>query len=569
METSKSQGDSQMAIPVGQLLVNNNYRRYFNKTAMQELVDSIKTNGLTSPILIRPHNERFEVVAGHRRVKAFTEAFGAEEPIPALCRILTDEEAKAAMVSENKVREDTSAIEDAEAAMALLGLLKGDKEETAKRLGWTPAKLNARLGLMNATDAVRDAYIEEKLKLGHVEVLAALHREVQPKVLAKMLESPVSITVEQLKSMAQQALLNLEAAIFDKKACTGCHFNTAIQQTMFETSFEGSNCSNGECYRNKTESELEARKAKLAESYQVVRIVRPGENLTLVPLRAEGKRGVGEAQALACRTCADFGACVSATPDKLGMTFTDICFNVDCNTKKVKEQVDAESAAQAAQQQTAAASGQTNAEPTDAKSAPTGAKAKQDKAPQKAASSEQRTAVREYRENIWRLILSRVAVKLPVEKNRALLLALCLYRPSTIDSHGASTAIGELVGVKLDKMDSLKLATQIVSLDVQKLSVALQNLPAHFGRDLEIKAVVAFLKALEVKLENHWALNQEICEILTTVELDAVCVEIGIDKAMGKEYDKAKKGKKADFVKAILSITDFEYRGKIPALMRW
>ena len=337
-----------------------NYRRRFNQAAMDELVEDIQRQGILQSILVRGSDPaeqselprliklsdikagKYQVISGNRRVHAVEIALGEEAEVPALVRMMTDAEAMAAMVSENKVREDTTAIEDAEAAMRMLGLLNGDREEAAKRLGWSPQVLNSRLGIMNATDKVRDAYIDEKILLGHVEILAALIKDVQDGVLEKMLARPKLPTVAELKAMAEQILLNLDAAIFDKAECGGCHYNTGKQQAMFETSFEGTRCTNRGCYEKKTEAELESRRLALIGDYQVVRIVRPGDNMTVVPLRADGAKGVGKGQALACRTCGDFGACISAAPDKLGMSFKDVCFNSTCNAEKVDARVKAE-----------------------------------------------------------------------------------------------------------------------------------------------------------------------------------------------------------------------------------
>ncbi len=562
---------TQAMIPVGRLVKDYNYRR--RKRAL-DLKESIKAHGILTPILVRPLDDgRHQLIAGYSRAEYFEELFGAEAEIPVLIRIMNDAEATAAMIIENKVRQDTTAIEDAEAATRLLGILNGNKEETAKRLGWSIKVLNARLAIMNATEEVRNAYIDEKILLGHVEILAALRREPQNKVLSIMLERPNVPTVAELLKMTQAALLSLEAAIFDKTDCAGCHYNTAQQQAMFEVSLSGINCSNSECYTNKTEAELEKRRVALTDTYQVVRIVRPGENQTLVPLRADGPKGVGAEQAQACRTCGDFGACISAAPDKLGKEFKDICFNATCNSEKVQARLDAEKAALAAEQASKSVSaGNMSAA---ASAAPAG-DAKEAKAvgnreatTKVLASSEPRNAVREYREDTWRLILARAAVKLPVEKNRALLLAICLYASRNLDGNSAAAAISKLVGVDLNRSDAPALAMQLMSMETPNLAIALQNLPAHMSKDLDIKAVTGFLKAAGTEIESYWALNQDFCDLLTKTELDAICVELGIDKAMGKEYAKTKNGSKADFVKAALTVKDFPYKGSVPAIMRW
>jgi ParB family chromosome partitioning protein len=77
------------------------------------------------------------------------------------------------------------------------------------------------------------------------------------------------------------------------------------------------------------------------------------------------------------------------------------------------------------------------------------------------------------------------------------------------------------------------------------------------------------LKALDIKLEQHWRVNESFFDVLTKTELDAVCDEIGLAKAAGKTYTSLKNGSKKDFVAGMLKVEGFEYLGAIPKLMRW
>lgn len=557
------------SLPVGIIKTGLNYRRRFTEAAMVSLTEDIKKNGIAQPVLVRVlEDNSYELVAGGRRVIAFTRAFGPDAEIPVLVKTMTDAEATAAMVSENKEREDTTAIEDSEAAARMLGICKGDKAEAARRLNWTPNMLDRRLALMNACDAVRDAFIDEKIELGHVEILATMRREVQNRVIGQLLAAPKMPTVLEVKAMAERALMSLDAAIFNKDACTGCQFNTGLQQAMFETSFEGVRCTNRECYETKTEDELKVRQAALKDTFQVVRIVRPGDQSTLVPLRAEGPKGVGEEQAKACRTCGDFGACVSASPDKLGMTFKDICFNAACNAEKIAARELAEK--KAAQASKAQETPKPNEPGGAASGAQTGKSVVKTTPKTTTASSEPRNAVKEYREDRWRAVFSRAALRLPVQQSRALLIALCLFRPRTLDGRAASGSIGKALGLDgFSVTNAGELMTALLQLDQKGLSEALQQIPSFVSKELEIDAVTQLMTALGVQIEHFWMVNDTFLNLLTKTEIDAVCVEIGVHTVLGKEYAKLKNGAKGDFIKAILAAEGFDFKGKVPALMRW
>lgn len=582
MENTQPQAKLSELILASQVKEGFNYRRRYNAEKMISLRASIKANGLMAPITVRAlEGGGYQLIAGGRRYRAFVEEFGADAQIPANVSIMTDAEATAAMLTENKEREDPSIIEDAEGAARMLGLCNGDREEAARRLGWTRSLLDRRLAVMNAIQPVRDAYIDDKINVGHVEILAALRREVQEKVIQALLKSPTKITVEQLKAMAEQSLQNLEAAIFDRAECGSCQYNTGNQQALFEASFSGTRCTNKECFGTKTEGELEARSKALSETYQVVRIVRPGDNSTVLPLRVDGARGVGAEQALACRTCADFGACVSAVPDKLGNAYKDVCFNKSCNDDKVainaaalKAEQDAQTAA-AAPDKAGVEAGTTTKAGEGAKApaaAAGGAKVKQNaSAPVKpTASSEQRSVVKEYREKIWRDIFLRAATKLDVMKSRSLLVAELLHRPSDMDASGAREAISKALGLEtLAGTSTHDLLTTILALDQQGLGTALQHLAANVSRNAAINDVVGYMTALDINIEKFWKVNETLLDVLTKTEIDAVCVELGLDKAMGKTYASLKNGSKKDFVAAVLTVNDFQYIGAVPALMRW
>lgn len=124
-------------------------------------------------------------------------------------------------------------------------------------------------------------------------------------------------------------------------------------------------------------------------------------------------------------------------------------------------------------------------------------------------------------------------------QNRQLLLALIAHRPGYLDNHKATDAINKALGAEIPTVGAkTKKLTQIV-------------------------------QALDVKLEDHWNVNETFLDALTKTELDAVCVEVGLADAAGKHYSGLKNGSKKDFLKAMLKVEGFNYIGAIPKMMRW
>ena len=96
-------------------------RRYFEPTAMQELVESVKQLGILQPLLVRPiDGNKYELVAGERRYRAAS-SLGLTE-IPVVIRELTDTEALQIALLENLQREDLNAIEETEGILQLLAM---------------------------------------------------------------------------------------------------------------------------------------------------------------------------------------------------------------------------------------------------------------------------------------------------------------------------------------------------------------------------------------------------------------------------------------------------------------
>lgn len=578
---SAESSDSAAIVPVAQIAAEGNYRRRAADFADPGFEQSIRDSGLLQPVLVRPWRDakndsvRYKLVAGFRRLQAVAKVFGPEATIPVLVRQMSEAEAVSAMLAENMERKNTSAIEDAEGATTMVGLCNGDRDEAARRLGWNRQLLDRRLAIMNAAEPVRSAYLDDKINLGHVEVLAALRIEVQAKVLPALLAAATLPTVAELKAMAEASLLNLDSAIFDRAECQGCRFNTGQQQAMFDHSFEGNRCTNRLCYEGKTNLELERRRAALEAEYQVVRIVRPGDNSTVTPLKPEA---VGEKQAVACKACGNFGACVSAVPDKLGREYKNVCFDATCHAEKKAAFAAATAKPKVAKAVTGAATEATAKLTPNAGSAAAETVSEQAAAQAPGAEAEEpaatpgtiRNAVREYREGVWRATLPRALAKAAPEVNRAVLVALLLHRPSDIDSGAIGSAIGKALERESTRPLSLAEALETaLALDRAQLGKALQCLPM-LSVTASITDVVAVLQAVGTDIAHHWKLSKSFLEVLTKSEIESVAIEIGLADACGDKHWKAlKAGSKKDLVEKLLAVEGFQYIGAIPALMRW
>lgn len=255
-----------VALPLSSIKAGQNPRRYFNQRAHDELVTSLRLRGMLQPMLVRPApaaKGEYLLVTGGRRFRAALEAFGGDGSVPVLIRDMTDQEALEAAIDENDVRDDASETEQADAAVRVLAACQDDRAEAARRLGWSPAKLDRRLALANLSDPVKLALDERRIKVGHAELLAAVPGDKQDKALETILTA--ALDVNKTRELLMRVTQSLAAARFDKAECTACPFNSAAQRALFSTHVDDGHCTNPGCFQLKSEA-VEAENANSQNS---------------------------------------------------------------------------------------------------------------------------------------------------------------------------------------------------------------------------------------------------------------------------------------------------------------
>lgn len=535
---------------ISQIVPGKNPRTFFDPSEMGFLVESIRAKGVIQPILVRPLPDgTHEIVAGERRYRAAKEVYGEDYDIPVHVRELDDREAEENALIENMARANMSPTEEAESASRVLAFCNGDHDEAARRLGWPKRVLETRLALMNCSDDVRKALTTRKIFLGHAELLASIEKSIQDKALKRMLDAPVLPTVGELRGQLESIAKPLGKVIFDKADCAGCHHNSSNQRALFGEAVSDGNCTNGACYEQKTAAALEVRKTALQEEYQVVRILKAGEESTSLPLLAEGPTGVGEEQAKACRACANFGCAISAIPGSVGKEARDVCFDGACNTKKVAARIKAE---KAANEQPAASAGASTAKPAK--------KAKQDASP-----SAIPPRVVEYRDKLWRDICEK-QLSAAGEKSMNVLLTLCLTgRVGNISGSRFKATAEKLTGNELPG-EFGEVLSWIDQADFNLTDALTCSISAAAAKDMTIDTVKKVLKYLNTDLTKFWKIDQAFLDLHTKTELDVLAEELGMKSAMDG-YAKSLAGKKDEHVKALMAIEGFAYEGKIPKVL--
>jgi PRTRC genetic system ParB family protein len=545
-------------IHLSQIRTGPNPRGYFDEHAMTELIASVRERGIIQPIVVRPlpDEEAFQIIAGERRYRAAQAAFSGDYLMPCVVRDVGDEEAEAIALTENVQRDAMSATEEAVAAQKIVLRNSGDKDEAARSLGWTRDKLDRRLALLHCSKEVRDALDRRLVTLGHAELLATLSQERQAKVLAGVLKHNVS--VHDLKSQLGQFAHSLSDAIFDTTECRDCISNSARQKVLFGEHIDGdSHCTNPAHYEELTEIALKAKADGLRDAVPMVRIVRIEDGFAPIRIVADGAGAVGAEQAKACRSCGNFGAAVSALPGCVGEVFEENCFDATCNTRKRAAHIRAlQPPAAPKESKTAAAPG------TARRSAATS------KGEASAAVSAVPRVVQEYRIARWREMLAAVLAR-DSDKARRFLTAMTLSGNARwIDRSRLARAAEKVAGLKgfVTFRDSIETVGGAAAETIERV---LPLVPAAAAFGIEPTDLGVAMTWAEVNEGEHWIIDEPFLKLLTKSELEAVADEIGLKAHLGAAFKKIVAGKRDELIAGLLGAKGFDFKGKVPAVMRY
>jgi ParB family transcriptional regulator, chromosome partitioning protein len=158
-------------------------RRAFAREALQELVDSIRQRGIIQPLIVRPVNSRFELIAGERRWRAAKEVGLTEAP--AIVRQATDLEVLELSLIENLQRADLNPIEEAQAYARLANEFGMRQEDIAQKVGKSRASVANAMRLLDLDPQVQIWVVQDLLSVGHAKVLLGLKAHDEQRLLAE------------------------------------------------------------------------------------------------------------------------------------------------------------------------------------------------------------------------------------------------------------------------------------------------------------------------------------------------------------------------------------------------
>lgn len=156
-------------------------RTRMDEASLQELAESIRSQGVMQPILVRPVSAagsgRYEIIAGERRFRAARLA-GLDE-VPVLVKDVPDESAAVMALIENMQREDLNPLEEAQGLRRLTDEFGLTHEQAAQAVGRSRSAASNLLRLLNLADPVQQMLMAGELDMGHARALLALEKAPQ------------------------------------------------------------------------------------------------------------------------------------------------------------------------------------------------------------------------------------------------------------------------------------------------------------------------------------------------------------------------------------------------------
>lgn len=168
-------------------------RKTFDREKLEELADSILEHGVIQPVVLRKEakGKGYELVAGERRWRAARIA-GIKE-IPAIVRVLNEEQNLLLSIIENMQREDLNPIEEAEAVNKMMNTYQFTQEQVSKSLGKSRSYIANLVRLLKLQIEIREMILNNQLTQGHARALISLPAKRQLLIAKKAVKEGLSV----------------------------------------------------------------------------------------------------------------------------------------------------------------------------------------------------------------------------------------------------------------------------------------------------------------------------------------------------------------------------------------
>jgi ParB family chromosome partitioning protein len=209
-------------------------RTTFNEEKLEELVQSIRVNGVVQPVIVRRQNAHFQLVAGERRWRAAQRA--GLQKIPAVVKDVSDEKLLELALVENIQRQELNAIEEARAYRKLIDTVGLTQEMIAERVGKNRTVIATFLRLLKLPDDIQKLLEEEKLSAGHGRALLLTgDADAQRRIAKTAIE--MSLSVRETENAVKRIGKNKQQPIVNKDVTKEIDANIKAAETKLKRHF--------------------------------------------------------------------------------------------------------------------------------------------------------------------------------------------------------------------------------------------------------------------------------------------------------------------------------------------
>ncbi len=163
----------------------------FEQESLDQLADSIRSNGVLQPIVVRPTSDAYEIIAGERRWRAAQRA--GLHRLPALIQSVSNQEMVQLALIENLQRDDLSAIEEAHAFQLLIDEFQLTQEEVAQRVSRSRSAIANTLRLLKLPKRLQEYVLSGDLSMGHARAILPLPPSDQIELAALTIARGLSV----------------------------------------------------------------------------------------------------------------------------------------------------------------------------------------------------------------------------------------------------------------------------------------------------------------------------------------------------------------------------------------
>ncbi len=206
-----------LIIPVEQIVPNPHQpRTTFPDSDLRQLSDSIRQNGILQPITVRQRGERFEVIAGERRLRA--SKIAGLRAIPCIVMDISERNSAILALVENIQRQDLNFFDEAAAIEKLISYYGMTQEDAAIKLGKAQSTIANKLRLLRLTLAEREYIMDNHLTERHARALLKLaNSEDRLDILGKIVK--FHLNVDKTEQIIDEKLgRNREQSNFRKRS---------------------------------------------------------------------------------------------------------------------------------------------------------------------------------------------------------------------------------------------------------------------------------------------------------------------------------------------------------------